>query len=184
MLRLVWGITGAGDMLVETVDEMSKVVKSGQVELVTVLSAAASNVVKMYKVDEQINLISNKVSVEINANNPFISGDLQTNKYDGLILAPATANTVAKIVHGIADTVLTNAAAMTNKTDNPVIILPVDLKTGGTITTLPDGNQMKLNIRRVDARNADVLKRMEGIKVLNHPKEIPGELGQLKPNKL
>ena len=38
-----------------------------------------------------------------------ITGRLSLGKYDLLIVTPATANTVAKIVHGISDTLVTNA---------------------------------------------------------------------------
>jgi archaeoflavoprotein AfpA len=179
MIRFIWGITGAGDLLSETVLEMKKLAERQQMVLATVLSRAAAFVVHKYGLLETINDISESVDVEKNANTPFVAGALQTGKYRGLILAPTTANTVAKIVHGIADTVLTNAVAMTNKTDNPVFVLPVDRKIGPTLTTLPDGSKMKLNIRRVDARNTDVLRRMDGITVLDHPRELPGILGQL-----
>jgi len=59
--------------------------------------------------------ISKRVLVEVDANTPFIAGPLQVGRYHSLLIAPATANTVAKIVHGIADTLLTNAVAQTQK---------------------------------------------------------------------
>ena len=44
-----------------------------------------------------------------------ITGRLSLGKYDLLIVSPATANTVAKIVHGIADSLVTNAVAQAGK---------------------------------------------------------------------
>ena len=42
------------------------------------------------------------------------------------MLTPATSNTVAKIVYGIADTLVTNCAAQAMKSGVPCYIVPVD----------------------------------------------------------
>ena len=59
-----------------------------------------------------------------------------TGAFDLLIIAPATANTVAKIANGIADSIVTNAAALSNKAEIPVYILPTEVKEG-TYTRTP-----------------------------------------------
>ncbi len=55
------------------------------------------------------------------------AGRLGRGKYHALIVAPATSNTVAKIVHGIADTLVTNAVAQSVKGGVKVYVLPVDI---------------------------------------------------------
>ena len=55
------------------------------------------------------------------------AGRFMMGKFDLLIIAPATANTVAKIAHGIADSLVTNAAALSSKAGVPVYVLPTDV---------------------------------------------------------
>ncbi len=171
-IRIVWGITGSGDLLTEVVDELQEISDRGNVEITTCLSKAANMVVRWYKLTERIRKISKRVLVESDANTPFIAGPLQVGRYHSLLIAPATANTVAKIVHGIADTLLTNAVAQTQKGSVPVIILPVDQKRGEITTVLPTGKKKKLIMRDIDIENVEKLKAMEGITVLETPKEI------------
>ena len=59
------------------------------------------------------------------------AGRFLLQKYDALIVTPATSNTTAKIACGIADTLVTNAVAQAVKGGVPVFIVPVDI--AGTI---------------------------------------------------
>ena len=93
-------------------------------------------------------------------------------EFDCFIIAPATANTVAKIAHGIADTLISNAAAQAMKAEVPVYIFPVDQKVGEVITTLPNGKKMKIRVREEDVRNVETLQKMRGITVLSTLDEI------------
>ncbi|MCP8317234.1 MAG: archaeoflavoprotein AfpA, partial [archaeon] len=107
-------------------------------------------------------------------NFPFIAGQLQIGKFKFLLVAPATANTVAKIVNGIADSLATNAVSQAQKGNVPVYILPVDQETeNGKITTiLPTGEKMDLTMRDVDLMNLRKLKEMKGITIITRPYEI------------
>ena len=58
-------------------------------------------------------------------------------KYDLIVISPTTANTVAKIVNGIADNLITNVVAQSGKGQIPLIIVPVDQESGLITTTLP-----------------------------------------------
>lgn len=171
-IRIVWGITGSGDLLPEVVDELQKLSATGKVEITACLSKAANMVVRWYKLDERIKEISKRVLVEYDANTPFIAGPLQVGKYHSLLVAPATANTVAKIVHGIADTLITNAVAQAQKGRIPVMVLPVDQKLGEIVTRLPTGEEKTLIMRDIDVENFERLKAMKGITVLETPKDI------------
>ncbi|MFA4964577.1 MAG: archaeoflavoprotein AfpA [Thermoleophilia bacterium] len=175
-LKVVWGITGSGDKMPETVAAMTAVSERLDVEITAALSLAGEKVLRWYKLMEQVESISKAVLVEKNANSPFIVGKLQIGLFDCFVVAPATANSVAKIAYGIADTLITNAVAQTAKTTVPIFILPVDLHEGTTVTTRPGGEKLELRIRAVDIENARRLRGMEGVTVLEDPGEIAGAL--------
>jgi archaeoflavoprotein AfpA len=171
-MKIVWGITGAGDFLPEVIHELESLKKRKGVDITTCFSKAANLVVRWYGLYERVKNISTKVLHEQDANTPFIAGPLQIGTYNNLLVAPATANTVAKIVNGIADTLITNAVSQTLKGNNSVFILPVDQKHGKKATRLPSGEEKILVMRDIDIENTNRLKTMSGIKVLNLPYEI------------
>lgn len=173
-LKVVWGITGSGDLMPETFAAMSAVKEKGDVQVTAVLSMAAVKVVRWYKLWEQLETIAKDVLIEEDANTPFIVGRLQTGRFDCLLVAPLTANSAAKIACGVADTIITNAVAQTNKIDVPIFLMPVDQRPGTTVTTLPGGEKLELAIRPVDIENARKLAAMDGIVVLSGPQEIEG----------
>jgi archaeoflavoprotein AfpA len=172
--KIVWGITGSGDLISEIFEVMEEISKMKRLEITAVLSKAAVTVLKWYKLNDSLDRIADRIMVEKDANTPFIVGPLQTGEYDALIVAPATANTVAKIVNGIADTIITNSVSQTNKTSVDIFILPVDQKMGTTTTILPGGKKLDLSMRDVDVENTNRLRKMKGIVVLEKPKEIKG----------
>ncbi len=170
--KLAWGITGAGDLMPEVFEAMGDLKKSGDVKITAVLSQAAVKVIKAYRLWETLPTIADKILLEKDANTPFIIGSLQTGKFDALLVMPTTGNSVAKIVHGIADTLITNAVAMTNRTKTQVFILPVEKEGNEVITTLPDGSKLELFTRDLDAQNTAKLQKMKGISVLDTPEDI------------
>jgi archaeoflavoprotein AfpA len=170
--RIVWGITGSGDLITQVFAVMDELAQEKDLEITAVLSKAAVKVVNWYKLKDKLNSIARKVFIEEDANTPFIVGPLQTGQFDCLLVAPATANTVAKVVNGIADTIITNAISQTNKTKINIYILPVDQKKGTTITTLPGGKKLELTMRDIDVENTDKLKSMKGITTLTNTGEI------------
>lgn len=170
--RIVWGITGSGDLISEVFAQMEGLAKEKDLEITAVQSKAAVKVLNWYKLTGRLKGIAKKVFEEEDANTPFIVGPLQTGQFDCLLVAPATANTVAKVVNGIADTLITNSISQTNKTSTAIYILPVDQKKGTTITTLPGGKRLELTMRDVDIENTNKLRNMAGIDVLSNPGEI------------
>ena len=113
-----------------------------------------------------------KVRVEVNSNIPTLAVQLQSGKIEFLMIAPTTANTVAKIAAGIADTLLSNATIMSLKSFVPVYILPCDYKEGVTVTQLPDGSEMKIQVRKEDVERTKKLAAMDGIVIVEKPEEI------------
>ncbi len=238
-LRLGWAITGAAHLLVETFKVMRELSEEHRVS--AFLSEAGEEVVRMFGLWRDLKEICPGghyreifTQREEGASCPIV-GRFAMGKYDALIVSPTTSNTVAKIVHGIADTLVTNAVAQAGKGGVPVLIVPCDYgEPGETIETItpymvdrsrctgcgrcvdacpsdaielvdgrafirlikcegcgtceetcPEdaikgGTTYEMRIREVDARNLDRLKRMEGIRVLRHPNEIPRALGDLR----
>lgn len=172
--KVAWGITGAGDKLAETLDVMKKIKKEyrDKVEIFVYLSKAAEQVLKHYRLYDELRANFERIWVEINANSPFLAGLLQTGKFEFLLIAPATSNTVAKVAHGIADTMLSNAATQALKAFVTVYVVPSDLKEGETTTKLPQGKSMKIRIRREDAENVRKLAAIQDVYVLEKPEDI------------
>jgi len=170
--KIVWGITGSGDLISEVFAVMDELAQEKELEITAVLSKAAVKVVDWYKLNDKLKSIAKKVLIEEDSNTPFIVGPLQTGHFDCLLVAPATANTVAKVVNGIADTIITNAISQTNKTNINIYILPVDQKKGTTVTTLPGGKKLELTMRDTDVENTDKLRTIKGITTLANTEEI------------
>jgi archaeoflavoprotein AfpA len=174
--KIAWGITGSGDRIEETVRTMIKLQKQYDdvVDVRVFVSKAGEQVIKYYKLFNDLEKHFDKVWVEINANSPFLAGQLQVKRYELLLLAPATSNTVAKISLGLADSLLSNAAIMSQKAFVPTYIMPCDYKPGIITTILPDGSEMRLRIRKEDAEHVERLRRMEDVFVIEQPAEISG----------
>ena len=132
MKNVAWAVTGAGHYLAESVAAMEEISRENRV--CTFVSRAGEEVARMYGLFDQLSEISGGeyleelfLEREEGASSPN-AGRFMMNKYDLLIIAPATANTVAKIVCGIADSLPTNAAALANKGGVPVYVLPTDIQ--------------------------------------------------------
>jgi len=171
-VRIAWGITGSGDKILETVELMERLTREHNLEVHVYLSKEGKVVLQFYKLLNAVKERFSKVSLEIGPNAPFLSGKIQLGIYDFVLIAPATANTVAKIAYGIADSLLTNSAAQAVKANVPVYIFPVDQKEGEIVTKLPDGRDLKLRMRKADVENVERLRRMEGIYVLESVEAI------------
>ncbi len=171
-IKLLWGITGAGDLLPEVFQIMEEMAKTRHLEITAVLSKSAVKVVRWYRLSNKLENISSKVLREKDSNTPFLGGAIQTGTFNCLVIAPATANTVAKLVNGIADTLITNAVAQAGKAGVNTYILPVDRKRGTITTILPQGERLKLKMREIDVQNTAKIKKMKAIVVLDSPSEI------------
>ncbi len=172
--KVAWGITGAGDKIADFIKVMKEIQKeyADTVEIQVFLSKAADIVLKYYNLETDLKQNFQKVSVELNSNAPFLAAWMQMRKYEFLLIAPATSNTVAKIANSIGDTLLTNAAIMSLKAFVPVYIAPTDYKEGTVYTKLPNGKEMKLRVRKEEVEQVKKLERMEDIFVLEGPQKI------------
>ena len=125
-----------------------------------------------YKLFDKLKEHFEDVRVEKGPNIPFIIGPLQTGKFKFFFISPLTGNSTAKIAHGIADSLITNAVAQTMKGGIPVYVYPVDQKEGEFVTELPNGKKLRLKSRKLDLELVEKLRNMEGLHVLSHPNEI------------
>jgi archaeoflavoprotein AfpA len=166
--KVAWGITGAGDKIAEILEVMKDLKKQSEdvVEIDVYVSKAADTVLKFYRLEDELKRNFPKVQVELNSNSPFLAAWMQMRKYEFLLIAPATSNTVAKLVNGIGDTLITNSAIMSLKAFVPVYILPTDYKESIVYTKLPNGKEMKLRVRKEEADQVRKLERMEDVHVL------------------
>ena len=173
-MKLAWGLTGSGDKFRETYTVMRSLKDhyGDSLKIHVYLSKSAETVAKYYKLSEELKEFD-KHYVEQGANTPFLSGMLQTGRYDLLLIAPATSNTVAKIAVGISDTLITNAAVQGVKGFVEVYIMPVDFREGIIETVIPSGKTIKLRVRKEDAENVRRLEKMEGFHVFENPETIP-----------
>jgi archaeoflavoprotein AfpA len=172
--KVAWGVTGAGDKIAEILKVMVDLKKQSEsmVEIDVFLSKAADTVLKFYRLEDELRKSFPKVSLEMNSNSPFLAAWLQMGKYEFLLIAPATSNTVAKIANGIGDTLLTNAAIMSLKAFRPVYILPTDYRESNVITKLPNGKEMKLRVRKEEADQVRKLEAMDGVHVYSNVQKL------------
>ncbi|MCD5425143.1 MAG: archaeoflavoprotein AfpA [Methanosarcinaceae archaeon] len=172
MIKIAWGITGCGDLIEETFESMEHIKENHAVDITVYLSKNGEMVVKMYKLWNRLKAIDPKPKTEVGPNAPFLTGKLQTGQFDIFIVSPMSANTTAKIAHGIADSLLSNCVAQSVKAKVPTICYPADQHKGSIETILPNGKKLILYMRDIDVENSNKLKKMEGLTVLENVKDI------------
>jgi len=129
---MAWAITGAGHLLTETIEAMRGLkAHHPHLKITTFLSAAAVEVCRLYGVLERIGNISKgsyleEMFVDEHRGSYPKTGRFQIGRYGALVVSPATSNTVAKAVYGIADSLVSNCIAMATKSRVPTFIVPVD----------------------------------------------------------
>lgn len=148
-MKILWNITGAGHLLDESIEILELLARDNNI-ITIATSKAADEVIALYGLEEKIRSIiqqnpqNSHIREEIQEFSYPFSGKLTHDKYDVIIIAPLTANTTAKIVCGIADTLITNIAAQSGKGQIPLILLPVDQKEGLITTIIPPYIDKKL----------------------------------------
>lgn len=171
-MRMLYAITGSGFLLQESIDLMKEIQEDYGVKLTVILSKEGAAVVKWYRKWLSLTEVVEKVKVEKTSNIPFYAGPLQLGKYDLFLVSPVSANTIAKIAYGIADTLITNCVAQAIKGGQIVYIFPADQESKPIKTSRPDGSPLILKIRDIELKNIKKLKKMEGIVVLSKFSDI------------
>jgi flavoprotein len=101
----------------------------------------------------------------------FYRGDYHT-----LVVAPATSNTVAKMVLGLSDTLVTNIYAQAGKCRVPSIVLACD--TISEVDTPAPDRMVRLWPRKVDLEHTEKLKTYEATTVVESADELFATLKQ------
>jgi dihydromethanopterin reductase (acceptor) len=129
---IAWGITGAGHLLRESFDMMEILKKRHpELKITTFISSAGEEVCRLYGLIPKLNKISRgeyleEIIVDEGKGAYSKTGRFQLGRYRTLIVSPTTTNTIAKVVCGIADNLITNAISQATKARVPTLIVPVE----------------------------------------------------------
>ncbi len=148
--RLAWALTGSGHYLKECLDIISRL---PDVDLF--LSKAAAEILQQYGYQHNVGRVfqdktASSVPVEL-----FYHG-----VYHTVVIAPTSSNTVAKMVCGISDNLVTNIFAQAGKCRIPSIVYACDTEPE-LESDAPRENVVKVYPRRIDLENMERLKSFE-----------------------
>jgi flavoprotein len=163
-----WAITGSGHYLKECLDLVQQ---RDDVDLF--LSRAGAEVLSMYDFD--IKSLRQRITCfrDTTASASPV-GLFYHGHYERLVIAPATSNTVAKMVWGVADTLVTNIYAQAGKCRIPSIVFACDTQPVME-TEAPDGKVM-VYPRRIDLENVERLREFEYTRVATSFSELMNAL--------
>lgn len=164
-MNIAWGITGAGHFLQACIELISEL---DQVDVF--LSRAGEEVLRMYHLEADLHRIPGVVMRENLSSAPVV-GRFSRSRYQVLVVAPATSNSVAKMIHGISDSLITNLFAQAGKNRVPAVVLPTDLAPEMDTPT-PRGKIIKVYPRAVDLAHTDRLRAMPGVTVVQNVQEL------------
>lgn len=159
--RLAWALTGSGHYLRECLAIIDKL---EDVDLF--LSKAAAEILQQYGYKHNVGRVyqdktASAVPVEL-----FYHG-----AYHTVVIAPATSNTVAKMVCGISDNLVTNIYAQAGKCRVPTIVFACD--TAPEIESeAPRENMVKVYPRRIDLENTEKLRAFEETTVVEDMQQL------------
>jgi flavoprotein len=143
------------------------------------LSREAPFVLKYYDCWKDLRDHFSTVMEEKGPNAPFLGGPIQRKKYTFILVAPVTANTMAKIACGIADSLVSNSISLGLKARVPTYLFPTDQ--GSEVeTVLRDGSTLKLHPRNVDLDNLEKVRAMDDVTVFKNLDEMAGALVKLR----
>jgi dihydromethanopterin reductase (acceptor) len=120
-MKIAWVITGAGHFLKECFEIVGEL--NGRAVLF--FSKAGLEVTKMYGLNDFLAKRNIHVINDEKASSPSC-GAFAARRYEVLVIAPATSNTIAKCALGIADSLPTNLFAQAGKSQIPILVLPSD----------------------------------------------------------
>lgn len=148
--RLAWALTGSGHYLKECLDIIERL---PDVDLF--LSKAAAEILQQYGYQHNVGRVfqdktASAVPVEL-----FYHG-----VYHTVVIAPTSSNTVAKMVCGISDNLVTNIFAQAGKCRIPTVVFACD--TAPELESeAPREHVVKVYPRRIDLENMEKLKTFE-----------------------
>jgi dihydromethanopterin reductase (acceptor) len=159
--RLAWALTGSGHYLKECIDIISRL---EDVDLF--LSKAAAEILQQYGYQHNVGRVfqdktASSVPVEL-----FYHG-----VYHTVVIAPTSSNSVAKMVCGISDNLVTNIFAQAGKCRVPSIVFACDTEPE-LESEAPREHMVKVYPRRIDLENMQKLKTFEETTVVADMAEL------------
>jgi len=168
--RLAWAVTGSGHYLKECLEIVREL---DDVDLF--YSRAGEEVVRMYGYDPKELTPEGRVYRDRAASAPPV-GLFYRGDYHSLVVAPATSNTVAKMVLGLSDSLVTNIYAQAGKCRIPSIVLACDAEP--EIDTPAPDRIVRVWPRAVDLEHTRKLKTFEATTVVEDPTQLMAALKQ------
>jgi len=159
--RIAWGITGSGHYLRECLELLPSL---NNVDLF--LSKAAAEILQQYGYKHGHGKIYQDKTASAIPVGMFYQG-----LYDLLIIAPCTSNSVAKMVCGISDNLITNLYAQAGKCRVPSIVFACDTSPE-LQSEAPRENWVNVYPRRIDLENVAKLKTFESTVVVESISEL------------
>jgi dihydromethanopterin reductase (acceptor) len=129
-VAIAWCITGGGAHLRSSVDVMQRVKALLDLKITVFITRWGLDVARIFGVLPKINTIaSGKYYEEILVGDygMYYIGRMNMKRYRLLVIAPATANTIAKMAHGIADNIASALYSQAIKSGVSTVILPTDI---------------------------------------------------------
>jgi flavoprotein len=167
-LRIAWALTGAGHFLGESVEIIGSLRKAVTVD--AFLSRAAGEVLAMYGLNRLLSDMAASVTAESGYSFP-VTAKFSVGVYDALVIAPATSNTVAKCLCGIADSLVSCMYSQAGKSRVPICVLPTDIAPE-MVSAAPNGNRVMVYPRRIDLEQAAKLREADGVTAVSSPTEL------------
>ena len=144
------------------------------------LSAAAEEVLGIYEIPldrlkARFRVLRDKTASAVPV------GQLYTDVYHTVVVAPATSNTVAKCAYGFSDTLPTNMFAQAGKLGIPGIVYACD--TEPVVVTRAPHDWVTLRPRRIELENVERLRGIDHARVVASLAELEAAL-DLRLNEL
>ncbi len=117
-MRLVIGIGGASGVIYG-----ARLMEALEADIVLVMSKTAKEILR-HETDLSVESIYTMADEVFEDEDMFASIASGSNRFDAMVIAPCSESTVAKIANGIADTLITRAAAVCLKEKRHLIIVP------------------------------------------------------------
>ena len=168
--RLAWALTGSGHYLRECLDILSRLTASN-IEIDLFVSKAAAEILQQYGYQHPIG----KVFQDKTASSVPV-GQFYKGVYHTLVMAPVTSNTIAKMVCGISDNLISNIYAQAGKTRVPSIVFACDTAPE-MVSEAPRDHWVKVYPRKIDLENVRKLKSFEETLVV---KDMPSLMGAIQ----
>ncbi len=137
--RILWVVTGAGSYLRESGG--AAVLLSRYHSVTVAFTRAGYEVARVFGVLGLFRMAApgayyRELVVEERASGVPVVNRVAARRYDIVVISPASSNTIAKIAHGIADSMAASVASQALKARVPLLIVPSE-RPEGVYTLLP-----------------------------------------------